>query len=267
MRRWVWQGVLALFLLLLAAPLLLLAFWALARSWPWPQLLPDDFGLRGFRYLMSPGAGTARLLLTSGGLSAVVMVLTLGVSVPAARALGTRSFKGKRLVHTLILTPLLVSPLSVAMGIHGGFIRLGVADSFAGVVLIHLVFGIPYAIRILTHAFELLGDRMEVQARMLGATRLQTLRHVTLPLLAPSLVSAGTLVFIVSFSQYFLTFFIGGGRVVTLPMVLLPFVQSGDRMMASVYSLCFIGLCLGAMTALEALVRRHYGNTDHHYLN
>ncbi len=267
MRRWVWQGVLTLFLLILAAPLLLLALWALARSWPWPQLLPADFGLRGFNYLMSPGAGTARLLLTSGGLSAAVMALTLAVSVPAARALGTRSFKGKRLVHTLILTPLLVSPLSVAMGIHGSFIRLGLADTFAGVVLVHLVFGIPYAVRILTHAFELLGDRMETQARILGASRLQTLRHVTLPLLAPGLVSAGTLVFIVSFSQYFLTFFIGGGRVVTLPMVLLPFVQSGDRMMASIYSLCFIGLCLAATMAMEGLMRRLYGNTDHHYLN
>lgn len=267
MKRLLWQAVLALFLLVLAAPLLLLVLWAFARNWPWPLLFPSDFGLRGFNYLKSPGAGTARLLLTSGGLSAVVMVLTLAVSVPAAKALGTRTFRGKRLIHTLVLTPLLVSPLSVAMGIHGSFIRLGLADTFTGVVLIHLVFGIPYAIRILTHAFELLGDRMEVQAHLLGASRIQTLQYVTLPLLAPGLVSAGTLVFIVSFSQYFLTFFIGGGRIVTLPMVLLPFVQSGDRMMASIYSLCFIGVCLAAMTAMEALMRRLYGNTDHHYLN
>lgn len=267
MKRGYWGVLMVVFLSVLVFPLLLLFLWAFAKSWPWPFLLPRSYGLRGLQYLLSPASGTGAMLVQSACLSLTVMVFTLALSVPAAKALGTYTFKGKHLIHMLILTPLLVPPLTIAMGIHISFIRLGLANTFMGVVLIHLVSCIPYAVRILTHAFELMGDRLEAQARNLGAAPVQVLRYVTLPLLAPALVSAGTLVFIVSFSQYFLTFFIGGGRIITLPMVMFPFVQSGDRMMASLYSLCFIAVCLGAMTAVEGLIRRLYGNTDHHYLN
>ncbi len=46
--------------------------------------------------------------------------------------------------------------------------------------------------------------------------------------------------FVISFSQYFLTFLIGGGHVITYPIVMFPFIQSGDRTIASSFSLIFI---------------------------
>ncbi len=262
-----WRTALGALLFLLLMPMLIVVLWTVAKSWPWPMLWPESFGARGFDYLMNPVSKTASVLWCSVGLSLVVMLVTLGVSVPAAKALGCREFKGKRAIYMFMLMPIIVPPLTVAMGIHVAFIRMGLANTFLGVVLIHLICGIPYAVRILTHVFEMIGDRMEVQAQVLGASRWQTLMHVTLPIIAPGLVSAGSMVFIVSFSQYFLTFFIGGGRVVTFPMVMFPYIQSGDRMMASVYSVSFITVALLVLFVLEAFMKRIYRNTDNHYLS
>jgi putative spermidine/putrescine transport system permease protein len=170
----------------------------------------------------------------------VVTLITLIISIPAARAIAFYDFKGKSLVKVLILMPVIVPMLSVAMGIHLTFTKLGLANTHLGVILIHVVPGIPYGVKILLSIFELNGDKVEAQARVLGASSLQTFRYITLPLIMPGMVIAGSMIYIISFSQYFITFLIGGGRVVTYAMFLFPFVQSGDRTMASALSVIFI---------------------------
>ncbi|HCQ89184.1 MAG TPA: ABC transporter permease, partial [Clostridium sp.] len=61
-----------------------------------------------------------------------------------------------------------------------------------------------------------------------------------------------------AFSQYFTTFLIGGGLIKTLPMVLIPYIQSGDRTLASVYSILFIASSLLVLIVLEKIVSIHY---------
>jgi putative spermidine/putrescine transport system permease protein len=256
-----WRLGLYTFLLLLLAPVTVLLLWSFARSWPYPELLPLSYGLRAIRHFLSTETGVVTILHESIGLSLVVMCITLAISLPAGKAIGCYDFPGKRGIYLFLLSPLIVPPITVAMGIHVTFLRLGLANSYWGVVLIHLILGIPYAVRIIGNAYELTGDRMEVQARLLGASTFQTYRHVTIPLLTPALLSAGSMVFIVSFSQYFLTFLIGGGRVITYAMVMFPYIESGDRMMASVYSLGFILITLMVLAVVEGLLKRVYQHT------
>jgi putative spermidine/putrescine transport system permease protein len=77
-------------------------------------------------------------------------------------------------------------------------------------------------------------------------------------MILPGIISAGSMAFIVSFSQYFLTFLIGGGKVITFSMLLFPFVQSGDRMVGSVYSVVFILTTFIFLMIIEKLMRRFY---------
>jgi putative spermidine/putrescine transport system permease protein len=111
-----------------------------------------------------------------------------------------------------------------------------------------------------------MGNKMEAQAQVLGANMWQRFIHITLPLIYPGIFSAGIMVFIVSFSQYFLTFLIGGGQVVTFPMVLFPLVNSGDRMLAAVYSLVFIGAALLFTIIMEQVFKSGEEREDHFYL-
>lgn len=74
---------------------------------------------------------------------------------------------------------------------------------------------------------------------MLGAGRLQRLRTVTLPTVAPVVAVAALLGFVISWSQYGTSLAVGGGRPL-LPPVLLPFVGH-DAQVASALSLLFLG--------------------------
>lgn len=253
---------LGLALAALVLPLLVLVLWCCTNVWRWPSLFPTEWGLRGIRYLFSPTAGTNRLLIESLALSTAVTILSLAVSIPAGRALGLHQFRGKRLAQAIIFLPVLVSPLAAGMGIHLSFIRYGLANTALGVILIHTVVCIPYSVQIMTQYFEAVGDRVEKQAQNLGAKSWQTFLLVTLPMLSPALLSAGSLVFVISFGQYFLTFLIGGGRVMTLSLVMVPFIQSGDRTVAAVYSLVFIGVTLLVLAGMEWGLRKMVGNEN-----
>ncbi len=259
--------LLSAFLTLLLLPVLVLLIWSVARSWPWPSLLPAAYSAAEWKSLFSASSRLAPVLLQSVLLAGGVTLLSLAASVPAAKALGLLSFPGKSVVEMLVLAPVIVPPLSYAPGMHLLFLRLGIADSFAGVLLAHLVPCLPYGIRILTNVFRALGDRLEMQARVLGASPFQAFLHVTLPLIAPGMASAGGLLFIVSLSQYLLTFFLGGGRIVTLSMVLLPLVKDGERAAAAVWSTLFIAVSLLFCLLMERAAKRCASSRDTFFLS
>lgn len=257
-RKTLLNFILYTLLLSLLLPLMIIVIWAFARSWAWPNMLPEDWGLRGFKYLLNPRTKTLKTVLTSVSISTWVMLLTVAVTIPAGKALGQYSFTGKRFIKILVLAPLIVPPIAVAMGIHVTFIKMGLANKVSGVVLMHMLIAMPYGVRIFTNYFEVMGNRLEESAQNLGAKRHQVFFHITLPMIAPAVASAGSLIFIVSLSQYLLTFLIGGGRVITLSMVMMPYIQSGDRMMASVYSLTFILMTLVILLAVERSMKAFY---------
>ncbi|MFO1444217.1 ABC transporter permease subunit [Bacillus sp. Bva_UNVM-123] len=253
-----YKFIIGLFLSFLLIPLIVIVIWSFTKIWPWPEILPSSFGIRGWAYFFEPSSKSISTLLFSIWLSFVVTLVTLAMTIPAAKALAFYQFKGKKLIEILVFAPVIVPTVTVAMGIHIQFIKMGLANTFIGVVLIHLIPCIPYTIRILQSVFEIVGEKMEIQAKVLGARPYQAFLHVTFPMILPGIISAGSMAFIVSFSQYFLTFLIGGGRVITFSMLMFPFVQSGDRMMGSVYSIVFILTTLLFLIIIEKLTNRFY---------
>lgn len=227
-------GVIAL------GPILLLAVWSIAYSWFWPDLLPGSFSLRAWRYAFSPVARLDVALLTSLGIASIVAAISVVIGWPAARVIALADFPGKRLLLFLLLLPVLAPPLASTMGMHAVFLRYGVADTMAGVIMAHLVPCVPYAVLVLSGSFSRLETGLEDQARTLGAGVYQVWRYVTLPQLMPGVVVAAAFAFLISWSQYLPTLIIGGGSVQTLPLSLVAFQRSGDDSIAAVLSLIFL---------------------------
>lgn len=247
---------------MLILPLAMILIWTITVSWPFPDIIPREFGIRGLEAIFQPGSRALASLLTSIRISIFVTLLTLAITIPGGKALGIYDFPGKGFIKIFVLAPLILSPVAIGMGIHGTFIRLGLTNTEFGVILIHIVPVIPYGIRIFTNIFELVGDHLEEQSKVLGAGSFQTFLHVTLPTITPGIISAGSMIFIISFSQYFLTFLIGGGSVQTFPLLMVPYIQSGDRMMAATYSLVFIVVALLALLAIEKMFRLYYSKNS-----
>jgi putative spermidine/putrescine transport system permease protein len=132
-----------------------------------------------------------------------------------------------------------VPPLAVTAGIHILFIKYGLADTIQGVVLVHLIPTIPYVTLVMSSVYANYDIAFEEQARVLGASPLRAFWHVTLPAVFPGLVVAALFAFLISWSEYILTLLIGGGQVITLPLLLFSFANV-DPSVAAALSLVFI---------------------------
>src|SRR5581483_7361132 len=113
----------------------------------------------------------------------------------------------------------IVPGLAVVLGIHIVFIRYNLADTPLGVVLVHLIPVLPYMTLVMSSVFANYDTQYEEQARVLGAGPVRTFLLITLPMIFPGVVVGGLFAFLISWSQYILTLLIGGGAVITLPLL------------------------------------------------
>jgi putative spermidine/putrescine transport system permease protein len=234
-------------------PFVPLLLWSFSERWFFPALWPQEFGLRAWGYVFTTaGSQIIGGLATSFLLALTTAAISLLVGIPAGRALGLYDFPGKRLVALVLVLPVIVPPLAVAMGLHLWFIRLGLAETFAGVVLIHLTFCVPYAIFVLWGVFSDYNPEIEEQARTLGASAGRVVWSVMLPMILPGVTVAALFSFLLSWSQYLSTLIIGGGTLLTLPILLFALMDSGDRPVAAAVSLVFV---VPAFVALAASAR------------
>jgi putative spermidine/putrescine transport system permease protein len=234
-----WAGI-SMLLVWLVAPMIPLLIWSVSFRWFFPDLLPAQVSLRAWQYVFSPANDVWRALFDTVAIALCVTFISVLVGVPAGRALGLHQFRGKRLVELLILSPTIVPGLAVVLGIHVVFIRYGLADTFLGVVLVHLIPTLPYMTLVMSGVFANYDPNYEQQARTLGAGPAAALWYVMLPSILPGMMVGALFTFLISWSQYILTLLIGGGTVVTLPLLLFNFANSGDNAITGALSIVFI---------------------------
>jgi putative spermidine/putrescine transport system permease protein len=240
---------------LLIAPVAALGLAAFSTRWFFPQLLPAEWTLEPFVRQIGSAQTQAALvssLLTAGATTA----LALALGIPAARALGLRRFRGRRLALFVFFLPNVVPPLAIGMGLNVLFLRLGLAGTVPGVILTHLAPVLPYAIFALLGVFARYDEGFEHQARTLGASPAAVWLRVTLPLAGPGIAVAALFAFLVSWSQYLLTLLIGGGQVITLPILLFAAVSGGNATTIAILALLFAAPPIAAIAlAARALSR------------
>jgi putative spermidine/putrescine transport system permease protein len=225
------------FLLLL--PFVPLIFWSISHRWFFPTIIPDELSDRAWSYIFSERSGVLEGLINSLVIALLVAVISAAIGLAGGRALGLYRFRGKRIVELVLLAPVIVPAIAVAMGIQVMFIRYSLADTVPGVVLVHLIPTIPYVVLVMGAVFANYDTSYEEQARVLGANPLRVFLHVTFPAVLPGLIVAAFFAFLISWSEYIMTVLIGGGIVVTLPLLLFDFVGS-DPAIAAALSLFFI---------------------------
>ncbi len=207
----------------LLLPLLPLVLWASADRWPYPAPLPTDLGTSGWRQAAEQGAGPA--LVRSAVLGLVVAALATPAGAMAGRVLalvrdgaaGGRA-RWARPVEVVLLAPVAVPPLAVVLGLDVLALRLGVPGAVA-LVLVLVVAALPYTTFVMRSAYTGYDTGYEDEARTLGASPRQVLARVHLPLAAPALGTAAFLAFLVGWSDYVVTLVVGGGQLVTLPLL------------------------------------------------
>ncbi|OEF97478.1 ABC transporter permease [Desulfuribacillus alkaliarsenatis] len=242
------------FILVVVLPIALLVIQSFAFRWSWGSVLPTAFSLRGWQVLLQEPKVLSAVCITVL-VGTIVIAINLLIAIPAGRAMAFNDFKGKTIVDVILFMPILVPALAVAMGIHLTMIRLGLANTVWGVVLVHCIPTVPYAIRILRTGYERMGQRWLEQARTLGASSWKCFLTVTLPMLLPSIRTTIFLVFLISLSQYALTAIVSGGSVITLAMIYYPFLQTVDNAVIASFSLLFALIPILFLAVIELFFR------------
>lgn len=248
--------IIAIFVLLIVLPLLTIVIWGFTERWAWPSLIPQEFSLRALHAVFRDRAELAKLFMSSIWISLVVAFLSVVIGLMTARALECYEFFGKKVFSFISILPFLVPASVFAMGIQITFIKMGLSGTVFGVMIVHLICSLPYAVMLIQDGMRALGTGLEEQARVLGAGPWKAFLKITLPNLFPVMLAAFSMSYIVSFSQYFLTLMIGGGSVKTFAIVMVPFLTSGERNFASVYSLIFLAITIIVFGVFEWIVSR-----------
>ena len=222
--RLYWWGVrfaLAVFALGALFPIYFMFVVALTpHSYVWTDigLVPPLVSLEGFEFALARVdwvQAYAYSLLIAGGSTLLVLL----VSIPAAYAFGRLSFPGRRVLFVAVLCIFLFPQQSVALPLYELFVSeielfgwtLKIYDTPVAIVLPLSTFMLPLAIALLTLFFSGIPTDLEDAARLEGATRIEALWHVVLPLAKPGIASVATLVFIEAYTDHFFTLFMTRG--------------------------------------------------------
>lgn len=135
------------------------------------------------------------------------------------------------------------------------FYGFGLAGTFAGVVLVHTVQGLVFAVWIATAAFAAVDRELEEAARNLGASASRTFLTVTLPLAVPGIMASAIFVFLISLDEFTGTFFVGVPDVATMPLLLFNASMEGNYQIASITSLILLVPSVGFMLLIERFLK------------
>ena len=193
-----------------------------------PSWFPVDLELKNYRV-----AFTSREFLTAMRNSLVIGIVTTSVglvfSVLAAYSLTILRYRGRdtfgRIIIVAFLTPgaLLFIPLAVIAA------RLNISNTLHGLMIIYLSFIVPLGTYLLFGFFRNLVGELEEAARIDGASRLQALWFILLPLIAPGIAAVGILTFTACWNEYLVALVLNPNpEFRTLP-VAVTFLQVADE--------------------------------------
>lgn len=257
-RRW-WTA------LLLAPPL---GFLGAFFVWPVANIvgagLRDDRGwtLRGLGDVLGDPylRGVAWFTLWQAAASTL---LTLAVALPAAHLLARVEFPGRRFLQALVVVPFVLPTVVVGAAFlalvgPGSPVGLHLQGSVWAILLAHAFFNHAVVVRTVGGLWEGLDPSTEEAARVLGASRWQAFRAVTLPALRPAIASAAAITFLFTFTSFGVVRILGGPGRATLEVEI--YRQTADLLdlpVASVLALLQMA-AVGAMLLVQGgLERRH----------
>lgn len=208
-------GLLALFLY---APLVVLLVFAF-NSGNIPTLPISSFSTKWFSRAFADtpliqALARSAIIAVINGLAATLLGTMAAVSL-ARKRLALRG-----MIMTLVLLPLVVPYIVLAVGLVVLLHELHITTSLAAVLAGHVVISLPYSVLVILPRLRTLDSSVVEAASDLGASELKAFALVTLPLLAPAMLSSFLIAFTVSFDEFAIASFLAPPGSPTYPVYL-----------------------------------------------
>jgi putative spermidine/putrescine transport system permease protein len=210
-------GLVSLLILsLLVLPVLILVPVALS-SVGYLAFPPPALSLRWFQQILTD-ARWLDSFLYSFRIAVWVSLISMLLGLAAAMGLARGRLRAPLTLFSILLSPLIVPTIITSIGLYFVFARLHLVGSEWAIVIGQSVLEVPITTILLTTSLRGLDPALDQAAEIHGASPGRTLRHVTLPLIAPGLFAAALFAFLGSFDELLIALFVAGPVRQTLPV-------------------------------------------------
>jgi len=158
--------------------------------------------LDSFRAIFQDPLDFWPLTVNSLVISTSTVLIALPLAVMAAYAFSRYTFRGQRPLLIWVLITQFLPPVVVVLPFFALFRQLQLVDTKIGLIWINLSIVLPYSIWMVKGFVDALPTEIEQASLIDGCNEFQTLRYITLPLLAPSIITAGVFSFILTWNEF-----------------------------------------------------------------
>jgi putative spermidine/putrescine transport system permease protein len=225
------------------------------------QFPPPGLSLRWYhevwKLLFGPDADLVRLreaVVESLQIAALTAVITVLVGVPASYALTRYRFGGKAVAEELLGLPVVFPAVVLGIALLVLFSGLSVDLGLFQIVIAHSIIGLPFLMRNCMAAMQGIDPALEEAAKTLGASPVRMFREIVLPLAGGGIASGAILVFILSFNEFTLSYFLYTVDVFPLPIWL--FQQANTSFSPAVFAVSslIVVVNVAAVLVLDTLI-------------
>ena len=180
------------------------------------RLDPEAYSLRWYREIVQNEVWTRSLVNSLIiGVSATFLATALGTL--AALGLTSPDMPARRLVMSLLISPMITPVIISAAGMFFFYSSIGLGQTHLGLILAHTALGIPFVVITVTATLSGFDRNLTRAAASLGAGPLYAFRRVQLPLIAPGVISGALFAFATSFDEVVVVLFMAGIEQRTIP--------------------------------------------------
>ena len=202
--------------------------------------------LDNYREVMFGASSILPNLASSLIVSTLATALTMLFAVPAGYALGRLRYPLKRASGFYVLATQMLPPVGLVIPYYLALQKIGMLDTYTGLVAMYLTFSLPFAIWLMVSYFEDVPLEMEEAALLDRAGRLRALWHVILPQVRGGIAVTTIFVFLNAWNEFLFAVVLGGNRVRPVTVAMFNFISVEQTLWAK--------LAAGAMLAMAPVI-------------
>ncbi|MFK5979891.1 MAG: ABC transporter permease subunit [Rhizobiaceae bacterium] len=210
-----------------------LALWSVSGLWPFPDALPSSFSLKSWSRQIDTSMRPFWITVVIGVASTLIALVIALACLEREQRTGNTG--GNRAMFLLYI-PLLIPQASFVFGLQLFFLMTGIDASLGGLILVHIVFVLPYLFLSLADPWRAWDKRYGFAAKTMHASDDRIFWSIRVPMLLRSILVAAAVGFAVSIGQYLPTVLIGAGRWPTITTEAVALASGGDRRVIGVYA-------------------------------
>ncbi|MEM3815552.1 MAG: carbohydrate ABC transporter permease [Candidatus Bathyarchaeia archaeon] len=188
-------------------------------------------------------------------ISSLNTLFVMALSLPAAYALALLPIRGRNSLLNYILSQRMLPPIAAAIPIFVLWNSIGWLDTYQALILTYSVFNLPFAIWLLTSYIQELPREVYESALVDGASRINILRHIIVPLIKPSIAIAALFTFIFSWNEFLFALLLTRSHVRPFTVIIPSLIGGHVILWGAIAAVTLVGLIPTVILVL--MLQRH----------